>query len=143
MSSFLLIPIRNWWGVILIVGACLAPARASAACGDYVIIQNAQSSSELQTHKTPQPTNNQQLGVFETPQPLKSPCRGPQCSGLPVRDPAPFTPVTSPTSQAKELALHASPTSDSPAPSTRPFSSQPSLPPVLFSDAIFHPPRLA
>jgi hypothetical protein len=140
MSSFFQIPIRNWWGAILIVGACLAPGRASASCGDYLTINNARSASE---HQTPQPTNNQQPGVLETPRPIKSPCRGPQCSGIPVHDPAPIAPVTSPTSQAKELTLHTSPTCDSPEPCTRLFSGQPYLPTLLFADAIFHPPRLA
>src|SRR5581483_12182218 len=87
--------LRGWRAALpLVAVACFSPGRAAAECGDYVTILNGPAVSGH--HAMPE----------GGPAPAKPPCHGPNCSGSPVREPAPLAPVVPAGSQAKELTEH-------------------------------------
>jgi hypothetical protein len=120
--------------VLLVAAACATPDRASAECGDYVTILNAPAGS---THSMPATTE-----TGETPAPMRTPCRGPNCQGAPVRDFPPLTPVSPVGSQVKEQAqcLDAVDRAESQREILDRDSS--SSRPIHRPTSIFHPPRL-
>jgi hypothetical protein len=133
--------IRGGWAVLMLAaGLLFSASRASAECGDYIIIQQGRKSPQQPTAH--HPSDSQSLTLKEKGHRSKAPCHGPNCSGLPSREPA--SPAPAPTfSQAKEPASHTSttremPQSDAPLVADEAFSR-----PILRTKAIFHPPRFA
>ena len=89
-------PFRGWRAALLLVSAaCASPGRASAECGDHVIILNGPAAANSKAPSAPTPD-----ALPAAPRP---PCHGPNCSGSPAPK-APVAPLTAPTTQFKEQA---------------------------------------
>ena len=125
--------IRSWRAaLLLVVAACATPDRASAECGDHVIILNAPASSN----------HDAMPGAAEMPKPIKLPCHGPNCSGSPTHDFPPLAPVAPVSSQLKELAQCLISVGDVDAPRPSFDRDMSSLRPTHRASSVFHPPRV-
>jgi hypothetical protein len=95
MTSLLPSLLRGWRAaLVLAVVACASPGRATAACGDHVVILNQNTSD----------TDGRPLLAAEAadrPTPRK-PCSGPNCSGAPERPAPPSAPAPSSGPDGKE-----------------------------------------
>lgn len=117
---------------LVAVVACLSPGRASAECGDYVII--------LPPSGTPHPAKPEPTTAPQ-PIPVTPPCHGPNCSGSPTRETPPASPPAT-GGLMKESARHSAGTDFVPSVSGSPFPRDDTSPrPVRRASSIFHPPR--
>src|SRR5438309_9820303 len=95
LGSFRLLTLRSAGGALLLVSLVVcSPSRVSAECGNYVTILNRQPIAGQEMPAVPL--------AHHVP---KSPCRGPNCSNLPVE---PFTPLpvpVHPTAEVKALIV--------------------------------------
>jgi hypothetical protein len=141
MVSSLSIIVRNWRTLLFFaVGMLFAPSRANADCGDYVtILKHGKDSHQ-----------GQAILDFESPSqyefnqttPIKAPCHGPNCSGVPGRKFPPLAPVTQVNVRLKELT-HSVILSDPYATPGFMLARDCSSPdPIDQVSSIFHPPRL-
>ena len=131
-------PFRGWRAPLLLVAAaCASPGRASAECGDHVIILNGPAAANAKTTHTPaNPTPD------ATPAAPRPPCHGPNCSGSPAPK-APLAPITAPTTQLKEQAGHAGSECEADRDSGTPFGPDSDCAcPIRRASSVFHPPRL-
>jgi hypothetical protein len=117
--------------MLLVAGACLTPERASAGCGDHVTILNGSAAGE---HHAAAPA--------DSTLPTKLPCQGPNCSGEPVRQQAPATPVAPTTPQGKEIAQTLDSLGDDGALPSRLDRDSAGSRPIRRSTSVFHPPRI-
>ncbi|HEX4608533.1 MAG TPA: hypothetical protein VH092_10035 [Urbifossiella sp.] len=113
--------------LLLAAAACLTPAAASAACGDYVAVRSTD----------PHPDGHR-ADTNHGP----APCHGPNCSGSPTRDPlAPAVPLATEVGPKDGLG-HGPGGPDRPA-EAAPFPAPTSdACPANIPAPIFHPPRL-
>jgi hypothetical protein len=113
---------------LLAVAFVFAPQRASAACGDYVMIGGDQGHPDSGT-------------PGHDPDAPRQPCHGPGCSAAPCGPILPPVPPTSPTNPSEALAgLHGGADgASSPDWYPRPVSSGRAVhrPPL-----VFHPPTV-
>ncbi|HEV3437972.1 MAG TPA: hypothetical protein VG122_11460 [Gemmata sp.] len=136
--SFLL---RSWPAVLLfVVSLGFTPGRAAAECGDYIGIRNAPPGS---THHSS--TTNIDRPIPDglgTPNPLKQPCHGPNCSSSPVREFPPLAPITPVSTWVKEVAQPFSPL-DAEITTAGSLDRDLTSPrPIHRASSVFHPPRL-
>jgi hypothetical protein len=127
---------RAWRAALLLVAAaCASPGRASAECGDYVVVLNGQTL----THSAERPPSTSL--TREAPADPKGPCSGPNCSRSPDHPVPPFAPAPAPGPHGKEAAQTLG--SDEPAEcrSSR-LDDFISPRPVRRAVSIFHPPRI-
>lgn len=113
--------------LLLVVTACATPGRASADCGDHVVVL-APGAAAHDAGAT---------GHRERPQ---APCSGPNCSRAPERHAPQPAPVASPAPHGKEAAHATAPA----APDDRTASRPPEFTsprPLRRAVPIFHPPR--
>ena len=118
--------------MLLVAGACLTPERASAGCGDHVTILNGSAANEHHAAAPADPS-----------QPMKLPCQGPNCSGEPVRQQAPATPVAPTPPQGKEIAQTLDTLCDAGAPASPFDRDSAGSRPIRRSTYVFHPPRIS
>jgi hypothetical protein len=73
--------LRTLAGVLLalLVADVLAPARATASCGDYVMVQGYSGHNTPHSRPAAKPGRS-----VPDPEPVEAPCRGPNCSGSPA-----------------------------------------------------------
>jgi hypothetical protein len=119
--------------VALFTGGLLAPSKARAECGDYVIMgKHGTTGSHMSSADQPQEARH------TAPAPHK-PCSGPNCSrgSLP---PAPVPTVPPPVRGEQWGCTSPQPLCTEPEPVTRPAENLP-LHPVDPGLAIYHPPR--
>jgi hypothetical protein len=132
--TFSLSPVfRGWRAALLLVAvACASPDRASAECGDHVVILNAAPQVN--------PDGRAATGVAERPASPKAPCSGPNCSRAPERHAPPFAPVSTSAPQGKEVVqvLDSVEPADGATTRVRDFISPR---PVRRAASVFHPPR--
>jgi hypothetical protein len=133
-------PFRGWRAAFLLVAAaCASPGRASAECGDHVIILNGPAAANAKATPTPAnpiPTPDTQ------PAAPRPPCHGPNCSGSPAPK-APLAPITAPTSQFKEQAGQVVGDCDEGGDQGARFGRDSDSPrPIRRPSSVFHPPRL-
>jgi len=141
MVSSLTIIGRYWRTFILFVlGAFFAPSRASAECGDYIIFFNHVSVSDSaninRDSERPSSESHKQI-------PLKGPCKGPNCSSSPKQNFPPFAPVTTVTSQVKEMTEQLGFTPNEPSVPPNFDRDANHMRPIYRTSSIFHPPRLS
>jgi len=113
--------------VLVAGGIASAPAKATAACGDYVVIASHDGASAQ--------------GPSDPALP-RLPCHGPGCSNRPIEPEQPLTAPITVSTQAKDCSARmpdAIPRRDSG--SVIPLTSDGLT--VHISSAIFHPPRAA
>jgi hypothetical protein len=127
--------VRGWRAaLLLVVLACATPGRASAECGDHVLILN-------------QPTARADQGGHAAPAsdapaaPPRAPCSGPNCSQGSDRHPAPFTPASPPGPHGKEVAQLLESVEQPDGLSVRACDFLSSRP-IRRVSAVFHPPPL-
>ena len=141
MSHYLSFLVRRWRAVLLLVAAMsLNPGRACAECGNYITIHNPAS----ETHLAPSmlPTHDRlALNELGNSTPSKLPCRGPNCSSIPVRESPPLAPVIPFSSHIKKLVQCPAWADDEAARSSSFACDDTSLPPSYRASSVFHPPR--
>lgn len=113
------------------------PSRATAECGDYVVILNKNSASnqqvEMDSHAQFDPSNDR--GHPRTP------CRGPNCSSNPFQHTAPLAAPVPTRNESKVSTTQLTPeiaVSDQEEWWPFPTSNES---PVHTPDPVFHPPR--
>jgi hypothetical protein len=115
---------------LLAVGVLFAPQRASAACGDYVIIvgENGQPAAQQPGHDAGTP---------------RQPCHGPDCSASPCRPDLPLSaPVTTPPNPNEGVAAIPGALADPGDPDGYPVPTSSGR--VIHRPAsVFHPPPTA
>jgi hypothetical protein len=133
MTSLFPSLVRGWRAaLVLAVVACASPARATAGCGDHVVVLN-QNAPSAGAHESLAP------GGTDHPLPQK-PCSGPNCSRAPERQ-APAAPAPDSGPDGKD-SLQAPATFEPPdgAPSRQRDFTSPV--PLRRAASIFHPPRV-
>jgi hypothetical protein len=128
----------------LLVGGALAPARASASCGDYVTVTNPSGPSGQSAPPAPQTGPTKPLppsgeGPHDSPLPGPLPCRAPSCSGDPA-PPAPSSSAGEDGGQERQDCLLALPTGSAAATFGLPLDDR-ALKPFRVPCSVFHPPR--
>jgi hypothetical protein len=138
MASSLRSLFRGWWAaLLLVVVACASPGRATAECGDYVVILNTNDPASPDGRATPFSTPT---GSVEHPASPKVPCSGPNCSRSPERHPAPFAPVSPPGPHGKEVVQTLGSVEPTDSASSR-ICDFISPRPIRRASSVFHPPR--
>lgn len=124
--------LRDWRAALmLVVVACAAPGRATAMCGDDVVLQS--------DHVHARPDGRAATAPARGAERPKAPCSGPNCSQTPERQPAPFAPAPAP--QGKEVAQVLD--SIEPADGAQARACYFISPrPIHRPSSVFHPPRL-
>ena len=117
--------------------AALSPTKAAASCGDYLhVLPPGETAPPAAAAGMP----GQDQGDRATPQPVRCPCRGPDCSQrseLPLLPTAP-APTTSPNQL--EAILAAEPEAD--ADRAVPLRGDSPTLPSAHPSSVFHPPRV-
>src|SRR4051794_30136516 len=115
------LPVRPVAAALLLAAGLFGSAgTATAACGDYLVIDGRPASHE--------------------PAPLGEPCHGPNCSAREAPAPAPLAPPTSPTPPPKDRPADLAEPAD-PAPGFEHVGDPPAGRAVHRSYLPFHPPR--
>ena len=141
MTHCLSLLVRHWRAVLLLVAAMsLNPGRASAECGDYITIHNP--VPDAHRNLSMPPTHDRLApNEFGDSMPSKFPCRGPNCSSMPVRDSPPLAPVISFSSHVKELVQSPALEDDEASRGSSFARDDTSLPAIYRAYSVFHPPR--
>jgi hypothetical protein len=127
-------PFRGWRAaLLLVVIACASPNRATAECGDYVVVLNANDPASPDGRATP-------TGMLDHPASPEVPCSGPNCSRAPDRHPAPLAPVSTAGPHGKEVVQTLGSVEPSDRASSRLCDSI-SPRPIRRASSVFHPPR--
>jgi hypothetical protein len=133
MTSLLPSLCRGWRaGLVLAAVACAAPARATAGCGDHVVIL---------TQGAPGADARESFAPAGTDHALpQKPCSGPNCSRAPERQAPPSAPAPNSGPDGKE-SLQVQGAVESPDGASSPRCDSRSAVPVRRATSIFHPPR--
>ncbi|HVL13186.1 MAG TPA: hypothetical protein VM529_11520 [Gemmata sp.] len=126
--------LRGWRAVVLLAAIALSdPGKASAGCGDYITYAKPHAN---QHHTTAG------AGDASAPTPAGTPCRGPDCSGAPVRELPPVPPAPPGGVGAKEAAQRLGGSDDPDPGSQSALRGDGNSPrPIRRASSIFHPPR--
>ncbi len=128
----------HYWRAALLLGVVIlfSPSRASAGCGDYVVILGS-GGTQHDSATSAGPGNDQ----HHFP-PLNKPCDGPNCSNAPTRKLPPLAPTGVVAGNAKEIAQPLAAMCEE-EPLFFPFDlDEINLHPIQLISSIFHPPRL-
>ncbi len=119
------------------VGIALTPGRASATCGDYVLIAGQSSEAQHQNHKL-STAPGESPGNPESP---RVPCHGPGCSKSPTDSIPPITAPIGGEADPKNppATLGGAGPGDGGVSRERDFTSNERA--VHLPTTIFHPPR--
>jgi hypothetical protein len=117
---------------------CTTAEPASAGCGDHVIILGGKDSSARHSDSA---LDAQTIPMEDATLPAQRPCRGPDCSGSPVREFPPLAPPAVGSASMKNPADCASSPPSEQSPSMRLGFEPVVMFPIDRSISIFHPPR--
>lgn len=132
MRTTLLSLVRGWRAALwLVLVTCATPDRASATCGEHVVIRH--SSSELK----PAAISDESQPAA----PARLPCHGPNCSGSPAGKFPPLAPVISIGTTVKEYAQSLIVMDDAAASHSPLVQDNTSPRPIRRASSVFHPPR--
>jgi hypothetical protein len=129
----------GWRAALLLAAvACATPQHASAGCGDHIVILRDPSATG--DHLAPK--DGAELSPYDAePLPVRQPCRGPDCSDIPVRDVPPIAPPVPVGSSVKESAQCGGLLVVDDSPGTQIPRDTSYARPISRADSVFHPPR--